>query len=444
MPQILIVEDKASLRRSLSDRLSAEGYEVRAVATKTESEPLLASADLILTDLRLPDGSGLDILSDAGKLDPAPPIVLMTAYGDIATAVEAMRRGASDFLQKPFEPNHLLVVLDRALDAATLREERRALAEVTSEGGAFELILGDSAAIDDAKRLAAKVAPTDATVLLTGESGTGKELFARAIHAASKRSSEPFVAINCAAIPGELLENELFGSERGAFTGAMRRKIGRIEAARGGTVFLDEVGDLDISLQGKLLRFLQDGAFERLGGRESIHADVRMIAATNRDLSRLIESNRFRDDLYYRLSVFPIELPPLRDRMDDVPVLALSFLESTSARLGRPNLILSPEAIDRLKSYLWPGNVREIENLIERAAILCDGDEIQPSHLGFRSSDTASGGLKEAARRAQADVEKQLILDTLEHTSGNKRAAARELGISVPTLYARLKEYGIG
>src|ERR671921_2600106 len=388
MPDILLVEDKESLRRVLRLTLESAGYSVaeaedaRAAALVVAREPFR----LVLTDLRMPHGSGIDVLRASKAADPEVPVVLMTAYGSIDEAVQAMKDGAHDFLQKPVDSNHLLLLVERAPEHMRLRTENVLLREEWSRRHGFPRIIGESEAIKRAVAETQRVATTDATVLLLGESGTGKELFARAVHHLSPRRDKPFVAVNCAAIPETLIENELFGHERGAFTGAGEHRLGKFELASSGTVFLDEIGELPLAVQGKLLRVIEEKTVDRIGGRVTVPVDVRIVAATNRDLRAAVESGEFRRDLFFRLAVFPIEIPPLRERGGDTLLLARHFASEIGRELRGREAQLSPESIAALKQHHWPGNVRELENAIERACIISDSLILQPGDLGLGPS----------------------------------------------------------
>ena len=451
MPSILVIEDKDSMREMLSKTLAAEGYEVETVR---DGEGGLERAkekkyDLVLADLKLPKMDGIEVLSSLKELDHDVAVILMTAYGTIETAVEAMKEGAFDFLTKPFDTDHLSVLIKRALENRRLVAENVLLREELGHNLGYAEIIGKCEKMQQVSRLIQKVAPSDTTVLLLGESGTGKELFARAIHSLSARRKCPYVAINCAAIPRELLENELFGSERGAYTGAVARKMGKFEIAQGGTIFLDEVGDLDIALQAKLLRVLQDRTFERLGGTKTITVDVRVIAASNADLKKATEKKQFREDLFYRLSVFPITIPPLRERREDIPELAVYFVKKYYSEMKKPKKSISKEAMALLDKYHWPGNVRELENTIERAIILCEGKKILPEHLAIRIPSPneirlrEGAGLKEVGQYAQAEAERALIIRVLNQVRGNKRKASQALKIDYTTLFEKIKKYKI-
>ena len=451
MPSILVIEDKDSMREMLSKTLEAEGYEVE---TARDGEGGVDKAkekkyDVVLADLKLPKMDGIEVLSSLKEMDHDVAVILMTAYGTIEKAVEAMREGAFDFLTKPFDTDHLSVLIKRALENRRLVAENVLLREELGHNLGYAEIIGKCEKMKQVSQLIQKVAPSDTSVLLLGESGTGKELFARAIHSLSARRNFPYVAINCAAIPRELLENELFGSERGAYTGSVARKMGKFEIAQGGTIFLDEVGDLDIALQAKLLRVLQDKTFERLGGTKTITVDVRVIAASNADLKNATEKKQFREDLFYRLSVFPITIPPLRERREDIPELADYFVKKYCAEMKKSNKGISNEAKALLDKYHWPGNVRELENTIERAIILCEGKKILPEHLAIRIPTPSEirlregAGLKEVGQYAQAEAERALILRVLNQVRGNKRKAAQALKIDYTTLFEKIKRYKI-
>ncbi|MBD3234781.1 MAG: response regulator [candidate division Zixibacteria bacterium] len=449
MASILVVEDKDSLRNMLMQTLEAEGHDVESATDgKAGAERAIEkNYDVVLTDLKMPGMDGLQVLTSIKERNPETAVVLMTAYGTIENAVEAMRKGAFDFLQKPFDTDKLSMLINRALENQRLVAENSHLRQELGYNQGLAGIIGSSDAMQQAINLVRKVAPSDSTVLFTGESGTGKELFARSIHDLSRRKSGPFVALNCAAIPHELLENELFGSEKGAFTGAATRKMGKFEIANGGTIFLDEVGDLDVALQAKLLRILQDRSFERLGGTKTLTVDVRVIAATNMDLKEAIEKKRFREDLFYRLSVFPVPIPPLKERGEDVIELADYFMSKFGAEMRKGQISLTNDAKDLLMKYHWPGNVRELENTIERAIILCDGKKIKPEHLAIRLQTTdeirlrEGAGLKEVVAHETAKIERNLINRVLKQTRGNKRKASEILRIDYTTLFEKLKKY---
>ena len=453
MPDILLVEDKDSLRRVMRLTLENAGYSVTeaADARAAINEIERAPHRVVLTDLRMPNGSGIDVLRAARGAESDVPVIVMTAYGSIDEAVQAMKDGAHDFLQKPVDSNHLLLLVERALEQARLRTENLLLREEWSKRYGFPRIIGESEAIKRAVAETQRVAQTEATVLLLGESGTGKELFARAVHHLSNRRDKPFVAINCAAIPETLIENELFGHERGAFTGAADRRQGKFELASGGTVFLDEIGELPLAVQGKLLRAIEEKCVDRIGGRAPIPVDVRIVAATNKDLRAAVENGEFRGDLFFRLAVFPIQIPPLRQRGGDVALLAKHFAAQLGKELRGREAVLSDASIAVLCAHSWPGNVRELENAIERACILADAKTLEPKDLGLGSSPVqpqlsgldTSGTLSEAAERTIRLVEQQKITVTLSAHDGNKTRAAEALGVSYKTLLTKIKEYGL-
>ncbi|MEM7048748.1 MAG: sigma-54 dependent transcriptional regulator [Acidobacteriota bacterium] len=417
---ILLVEDRASLRRMLAQALSREGYRVTEADDGLAGLDLLGreTFDLVLSDLRLPGADGQEVLSAARRLQPRAPVILLTGYGTVGTAVRAMKQGAFDFLEKPVEIDDLF-----ALIASALGEPDGGPICLAPPGA--PAIIGSHPSLRRAARLLERVATTDSTVLLTGESGTGKELFARALHALSPRRRGPFGAVNCAAIPEALMENELFGHEKGAFTGADRRQAGRFESAAGGTLLLDEVGELGPAVQGKVLRVLEEKTFERVGGQRTLAADVRLVAATNRNLEEMVADGSFRSDLYFRLAVFPIELPPLRERPTDIPDLARHLARGIAERIGRPPLHLTDNALEQLSGRSWPGNVRELSNVLERALILAEGD-----HLS--AADLADAG-------AERDL-RELTRQALIATAGDKQRAAADLGISLRTLQRRIRE----
>jgi DNA-binding NtrC family response regulator len=439
--------------------LEAQGHVVLEARDETEAVHQLRQSRpaVVLTDLKLPIGDGFGVLRAAKEMDPELPVVVMTAYGSIQDAVTAMREGATDFLAKPVDPDHLLLMVERAIAQRRMMAEYILLKEEMAERRGAPRIIGEDAGLRHVLQQLHRAAATDATVLLEGESGTGKELFARGLHALSPRADAPFVAINCAAIPDTLLETELFGHEKGAFTGAVARKAGRFELAHRGTLFLDEIGDLPLALQAKILRALEEKRFERVGGTQSLHVDVRVVAATNRNLKQRVAERQFREDLFFRLSVFPIQIPPLRERSRDVVILARHFVDRFCRDLNKKPLTLSSAALDELNTYSWPGNVRELQNCIERAVILCDGDTIQPRHLNlsFRQPSPAAtvsspwdeidltGTMTDALRRVTAAVERRKLEGALSEAAGNKQRAAEVLQISYKTMLQKLKEYGI-
>jgi two-component system response regulator AtoC len=435
---ILVVDDDPGFRALIETILRGEGYNVEPAGTVAEALAAgsRTSYHLVVSDLKLPDGTGIDILRHWKQDMPEVPVVMITAFGTVSSAVEAMKLGASDYLGKPLSsPDELRVIVRKALEQNRAIRERDLLREQEE----IRFNCGDLIATDPKMvrvlQLARKVAPTEATVLLVGESGTGKEIVARCIHRNSARSQGVFAAVNCAALSPTLIESELFGHERGAFTGAVAQHAGRFERAHGGTLFLDEIAELDGGLQAKLLRVLQERTFERVGGSRQITADVRIIAATHQDLPERVAGGEFREDLYYRLGAFPIELPPLRDRCSDIRRLARYFLERAARHLGKAGLALSPDAETVLITYSWPGNVRELENMMQRVAILCD-DLIEPDDLPI----TRAGPVRPVLFK---DIERRAIEEALEENQGNRTKTAKQLGISLRTLQYRLKEYRI-
>ena len=444
----------------LRHALERQEHIVLEARDQPEAVRLLQQAQpaVVLSDLRLPEGDGFGVLRAAKEIDADIPVIVMTAYGSIEDAVRAMKEGAMDFLAKPVDPDHLLLLVARALERRRLVTENLLMKEELAVRRGAPQLVGEDPSLRKVFASLQRAATTDATVLLEGESGTGKELFARSLHALSGRADAPFVAINCAAIPENLLETELFGYEKGAFTGAVARKPGKFEMAHRGTLFLDEIGDLPLSLQAKILRALEEKRFERVGGTASLQVDVRLVAATNRGLRAAVAARRFREDLYFRLSVFPIMIPPLRERKGDVPVLARFFVERFCRDLKKKPLVLSPPAMEQLQAYHWPGNVRELQNCIERAVILTDGDTVFPRHLNLTFAVPVTeepavspwahidmtGTLVEVTRRVTAEVEKVKIEDVLREAGGNKPRAAELLQISYKALLAKLKEHGIG
>ncbi len=467
-PRILIADDEPSILWVLERGLRQAGYAVTAVA---DGEAALAEAlregfDLVLLDIRMPGLDGLTLLSELRRLRPESAVIVMTAHGTIDDAMEAMQRGASEYLIKPFDVDQVLHHVQRALQVRALASEVAQLRSGIQEVWEFGALVGRSPRMQEVGKLIGQVAGTDVTVLIQGESGTGKELAARAIHHRSRRAGKPFVAVSCAAIPATLLESELFGHERGAFTDAVQRKPGKVETAHGGTLFLDEVGDMEPELQAKLLRVLQERSFERIGGVEPLRVDVRVIAATNRTLEELVRQGRFREDLYYRLNVVSLPLPPLRERREDIPFLARHFLAKYQADVGER--VLAPEALDRLVGYDWPGNVRELENVIQHAMVMATGGVILPEHLPIGPVSAAASAKAEAtieeliARKLEGCVrglrekgsanlydlvlglvERPLLRAVLRETGGNQLRAAALLGINRNTLRKKLTGLGI-
>ncbi|HXB57253.1 MAG TPA: sigma-54 dependent transcriptional regulator [Vicinamibacteria bacterium] len=451
MADILIVEDKESLRAMLRKTLQGRGYTAEEAGDAYEARRKLQATRylVVLTDLRLPAGSGFEVLQAAKEVDPETPVMVMTAFGTVEEAVKAMKEGATDFLTKPVDTEHLLLLLDRAIDRRRVLTELILLKEEYQRRFALPRLLGEDPALKETMLSIQRAAATDATVLILGESGTGKELMSRALHQLSARAKGPFVAINCAAIPEALLENELFGHEKGAFTGAGARKIGKAEMAHHGTLFLDEIGDLPLPLQAKILRLVQERQFERVGGVQTITVDVRVVAATNQDLKQAVARKEFREDLFFRLSVFPVEIPPLRRRRGDILPLAEVFLERYGREMGRKGLRLSEAARRALLDHAWPGNVRELQNCLERSAILCEGTSIEPAHLRLTPGLTGgpsladvldlSGPLADVVKRAGARAEEEAIALALKEAGGDRAAAAARLGISVATINRRLR-----
>jgi DNA-binding NtrC family response regulator len=443
--RILVVDDEANARNALAEILKEEGY---AVETAADGFKALARAhefgpDLVLTDLKMPGMDGVELLRKLREVDSEYAVVLMTAFGAVETAVLAMRDGAADYLTKPLNTEELLLVVERANERRRLRREAEQLRSQLSERYRFENIIGTSPEMQQVFKSVAQVAPSRATVLLTGESGTGKELVAAAIHHRSPRASGSFVRLHCAALAETLLESELFGHERGSYTGADRRREGRFEQADAGTLFLDEIGDIPASTQVKLLRVLQEREFERVGGNQTLRVDVRVIAATNRDLKRMVDEGRFREDLYYRLNVINVHLPPLRKRTSDIAALAMHFLRRYADENGKSVTRVGDEALGQLAGYGWPGNVRELENVIERAVVLAEGDTIEARHLPPElATATQGGGIPVIPGASMAEIEKYAILRTLEAQGGSTSRAAEVLGISVRKIQYKLQEYG--
>jgi DNA-binding NtrC family response regulator len=433
-PPVLVVEDRDSLRRLLERALGGAGHEVVAVAEVAAARGLLERRhfSLVLTDLKLPDGEGLDVVRATRAAQPRCPVVVMTAFGSVASAVEAMKLGAADFVEKPVEIDELL-----ALVAGHVDDEGRRRAPVFQVPGGPSLV-GRHPRFRAALRLLEKVAPTETTVLLLGESGTGKELFAQALHGLSPRRGGPFVAINCAAIPPSLMESDLFGHEKGAFTGASRLQRGRFDQAAGGTLLLDEVGELELAVQAKVLRVLEERSYQRVGGSATLRADVRLVAATNRDLAEMVEAGRFRSDLYFRLDVFPIELPALAARASDVPDLARHLLGHLAARGGVDEPILEEDAAEWLSAQPWPGNVRQLSNLLERALILADDRRLRRADL-----ERAQRPLAPELSGDDEPSELEALRDALLSSGGETRRAAEILGVSVRTLQRRIARHDL-
>ncbi len=443
----------------LRHALERQGHAVIEARDQGEAVKMLQQAQpaLVLSDLRLPEGDGFGVLRVSKETDPDVPVIVMTAYGSIEDAVTAMKEGALDFLAKPVDPDHLLLLVSRALEQRRLVTENLLMKEELAVRRGAPQLVGDDASLRKVFTALQRAASTDTTVLIEGESGTGKELFARSLHALSSRADAPFVAINCAAIPETLLETELFGHEKGAFTGAVSRKPGKFEMAHRGTLFLDEIGDLPLPLQAKILRALEERRFERVGGTVLVTVDVRLVAATNRGLRAAVAARKFREDLFFRLSVFPITVPPLRDRGNDIPLLARYFVDRFCRDLKKKSISLSPAALETLQAYRWPGNVRELQNCIERAVILTEGDSILPRHLNLSFVNTPAveeppnpwanldltGTLTDVTKRAIAEVERLKIREVMREVDGNKGRAAEVLQISYKNLLMKLKEHAI-
>jgi DNA-binding NtrC family response regulator len=452
MAEVLLVEDKESLRTMLAEALTAAGYAVEPVAAGDEAIRRLSEGRryaLLLTDLKLPGADGLAVLDAALAADPGIPVVVLTGFGSVETAVAAMKKGAADFLSKPVDLELLLLIAERHVKARRAGIARALLAEEAGLKG-MPRIVGSSPVLAEALERIRRAASTGATVLLLGESGTGKELFARALHTLSGRASGPFVAVNVAALPDSLVENELFGHERGAYTGANERRAGRFELADGGTLFLDEIGELPLPAQTKLLRVVEEKIFLRVGGTVPIRADVRLVAATNRELMALVRSGKFREDLYYRLEVFPVRLPALRSRKEDIPALAKEFAASCAREMKRKPVEFSVVALEKLMAHDWPGNVRELRNVIERAVILAVGDTIRPSDIVVgvpgdpeMGQPSLEGTLDEAIERWKRAGEVARIRLALERSGGDRSAAAEDLQVPLRKLVLRMKELKI-
>jgi DNA-binding NtrC family response regulator len=453
METILVVEDKESLAQMLKETLELGGYEVIIASDGAEGIKRVKDSrvDVVLTDLKLPKKNGLEVLKASNDKNPLVPVIVMTAYGTIETSVNAMKMGAFDFITKPLDTDYLQLLIAKSLKNQRLVTENLLLKDKLSNQLGMPNIIGKSPVMVELVKRIQKVAAAKTTVLLAGESGTGKELFARAIHYLSPRHNQPFVPINCAAIPKDLLESELFGHEKGAFTGATERTQGKLGLADKGTVFFDEIGEMDIGLQAKVLRTIQEEEIDRVGGTSSVKVDIRIIAASNKDLEAAVADNAFRADLFYRLSVFPVIIPPLRERPDDIPALVEHFISKFAAEMNTPHKNVSPDAMDALVKYSWKGNIRELENVLERSLILCEGDTIQKKQLGLApaaSGDAMSdipmeGTLEDAAKAALKTAESKRIAMALEDTGGNKTKAAEILKVSYKTLLTKIKDYEI-
>ncbi|MBS1841882.1 MAG: sigma-54-dependent Fis family transcriptional regulator [Acidobacteria bacterium] len=460
MEPLLLVEDKNELRAMLRKALERNGYSVEEAPDGSAAIQKIRARryQLVLTDLKMPGASGLDVLRETKQADATIPVILLTAFGSVEEAVSAMKEGAFDFLQKPVDLDHLKVLVQRAARQQELLRENVLLREEFSSRYGFPRIVGEHASIREISQQLQRVAQTDSTVLLLGESGTGKELFARAVHHLSPRREQPFVALNCAAIPEGLVENELFGHERGAFTGAGARKAGKMDLAHRGTLFLDEIGELPLAIQAKLLRVLEERRFERVGGTQSIEVDVRIVVATNRNLQQAVADKSFREDLYFRISAVPLTIPPLRERGKDVLLLAEHFLAKFGREFSKPGVHLSDDAKNCILEYRWPGNVRELQNAIERAVILCDGSELSSETLQLQAQQPETktlpagmlpahfswdGTMEEVVARAVQATERVLLENTMRDCRWNKTRAAEKLGISAKILATKLKSSGL-
>ena len=445
--RILVVEDEDKLRRVIELQLTSAGFDVDKAASAEDGLKVVDRADLVLTDLKLPGMNGLEFLAVIRRQNAHVPIVMMTAFGSVETAVESMKAGATDFLLKPFSLDHLMQVVNKALEVRALRDENRQLKEELGRRYEFDNIIGRSPAMQEIFATIERVGPTRATVLLAGESGVGKDLIARAIHFHSPRKDRPLVKINCTAIPENLMESELFGYEKGAFTGAQTSKPGKFEQADTGTVFLDEIGDVPANIQVKLLRVLQEREFERLGSNQTRHIDVRVVAATNQDLRAALEQGTFREDLYYRLNVVPMNIPPLRDRKQDIPFLANHFVHKLAPDTGCRVESITEAALEKLMGYHWPGNVRELENVIERSLVMCGGTQLDAADIKLENAPRPrpqSGDPHFLPDGMTLDeYEQEIIREALRRADGNKSQAARLLGLTRNALRYRLTQMGL-
>jgi two-component system, NtrC family, response regulator AtoC len=465
MARVLIVDDEANLRKVLRTLLDRDGHETQAVADGAAALQAIEAGgvDILITDLKMPGMSGLDLLRAALKVDANLPVIVITAHGSVDTAVSALKSGAFDYITKPFDKDELRLAVRKAFSVR--RSPSASSTPPTTGQGRFQMV-GQSSRMREIFAIIEKIAPTPSTVLITGESGTGKELVASALHANSQRRDKPFIKVNCAAIPKDLMESEFFGYEQGAFTGAVSSKPGRFELADGGTLFLDEIAEIPKAMQVKLLRALQENEFERVGGVRTISVDVRVIAATNRELAKEIEAGRFREDLFYRLNVVPVPLPSLRERPDDIPLLASAFLDKNNKRLKKAVKGISDAALAALSAYPWPGNIRELENVIERTVLFTEHDVIDVADLaesalkpgaptapqamplastasGAKATGIEAGSMKEIVKKATEELERDLIVKALDETGGNVTRAAQLLGISRKGLQNKMKEYGL-
>ena len=455
MKKVLIVDDDDAMRMALADSLESCGYEVTAAENGQEALEIFQKDQfaVVISDMRMPRVGGMDVLRQIKRISAQTPVILITAYGTVKTAVEAMKEGAAEFLMKPFSLDDLEFTVKNVL-ASHLQQDMELQRHEKTGQPAVKEIIAENPRMLSLLAMLKNVAKSRSSILIQGESGTGKELVARHIYLHSGRKQKPFVAVNCAAIPNNLLESEMFGYEKGAFTGAVQRKIGKFEMADGGTLLLDEISEMDIQLQAKLLRVLQEGEVDRIGGKNPVPVDVRIIATTNVDLKQAIEEKKFRADLFFRLNVIPVVIPPLRERKEDIPVLANYFLKKYSAANEKTGLDISPAALQVMKSYFWTGNVRELENVMERAVLVCEGSTIEPVHLGLETDGiTFAEDVRETAtpvpipetaeNMTLREVEKALIIETLNKVQGNRTKASQILGISVRTMRNKLHEYNL-
>ena len=443
--QALVVDDEPLMRKFLAETLRRQDLDVTVAKNGEEALEILKGRefDIVFSDIRMPGAGGMDILSNVKSSSPETSVIMMTAYGTVESAVDAMKMGAEDYLLKPFMPDQVETLLEKIQKRKNLINENRYLRSEIDKKCGFGEIVGQSKVMKDIFSLIAKVAKSKATVLIHGESGTGKELVARAIHYNSPRSENSFIKVNCAALPETLLESELFGHEKGAFTGAGTKRLGRFELADKGTLLLDEISEITPEIQAKLLRVLQEREFERVGGMRSINVDVRMISTTNRNLTEEIKNGTFREDLYYRLNVVPVHLPPLRDRKEDIPLLAEYFLDKYCKENGREKMTISEDAVKEMVNYSWPGNIRELENIIERAVVICEDQTLKPEHFskGMLVQGNSSAGSQFEAGLSLREMEKRLIVETLNRENGNRTKTADVLKISIRTLRNKLNEY---
>jgi len=447
MASILIVDDDQNVRRVLRDLLDKEGFNVSTAPDVDQALPFIDAQDLelILTDLKMPGKSGMDLLTLCHERRPAVPVIMISAFGSVEAAVTAMKKGAYDFITKPFDENELMNVIEKAISESEMNKEL--LSTYFDKETQVPQIIGRTPAIQQVFQTIKKIAPTDSTVLITGETGVGKELVAREIHSGSQRRDHPFVKVNCAAIPESLLESDLFGHEKGAFTGAVTAKPGRFEIAHKGTILLDEIGEMPLHLQAKLLGVIQDKSFDRVGGVKTIKVDIRIIAATNQDLQTATQAGKFRSDLFYRLNVVPIHIPPLRERKDDLIPLVGYFLKKFTGKYSKKINNVSPEVMATFSNYDWPGNIRELENVLERMVLMAETDTLTPDQLPAEIrgavSTVEAPTLKEKLETVSQMTEKQMIIDALNKTNQNRTKAAEILGISRRTLQNKIKEYGL-